>query len=241
MLKQYTLKPLSVMPESPQEPTTAPSRTTPKAKPPKPQPPVEDMTKKELVSGLQWEHPTRTLDVGTINANASRALSKEFLSPAPTMFLPLIKHSLREVARLAARSKRTCQRAIGQYLERLSLREVDEVDKIILSKLCPPFSDKDIATDKGDPEEDSTEYDNPPDDNEHDDTNDNKNDPLLFFMSLLTAIYSSKPPPSTGKTGPAVRMFLDRAKEFLPARTMTGGPQLFFLFTVMIGNCCRNN
>jgi len=34
------------------------------------------MEKKELVNVMQWDHPTRTLNIDTINANATQALSE---------------------------------------------------------------------------------------------------------------------------------------------------------------------
>lgn len=218
ILKQYTWKPWTSRPESPRESATSTSRCKPKDKPAKPRLPVERMNKKELVSALQWEHPTRTLDIGTINANVSRAL-KQFPAPLGNYYLPRIKACLADITRLAARSKRTCQRAIGQYLERLSLYGIDEVDKIILDRLCPPFSAQDMAEESEDPQ----------DNQDLDESNDSRNHPLLFFMSLLNAIYSSKAPCSTGKTGPVVRMFMDRAKDFLPPQDQTGRSCIFFI------------
>ncbi|KAG0015364.1 hypothetical protein BGZ82_001431, partial [Podila clonocystis] len=210
ILKQYTWKPWTSRPESPRETITSTSGHKPKVKAPKPPLPVERMIKKDLVLALQWEHPTRTLDIGTINANVSRAL-KVFPAPHQESYLPRIKTCLADITRLAARTKRTCQRAIGQYLERLSLQDIDEVDKIILGKLCPPFSAQDTVEESEGLQENQ----------DLDESNDNSNYPLLFFMSLLNAIYSSKSPLSTGKTGPVVRMFMDRAKDFLPQQAQT--------------------
>ncbi|KAF9305711.1 hypothetical protein BG003_001245 [Podila horticola] len=210
ILKQYTWKPWTSQPESPRETVTSTSGHKPKIKAPKPPLPVEHMIKKDLVLALQWEHPTRTLDIGTINANVSRAL-KVFPAPHQESYLPRIKTCLADITRLAARTKRTCQQAIGQYLERLSLQDIDEVDKIILGKLCPPFSAQDMVEESEGLQENQ----------DLDESNDNSNYPLLFFMSLLNAIYSSKSPLSTGKTGPVVRMFMDRAKDFIPQQAQT--------------------
>ncbi|KAG0020648.1 hypothetical protein BGZ81_009264, partial [Podila clonocystis] len=217
ILKQYTWKPWTARPESPRESTTSTSRCKRKDKPAKPLLPVELMTKKDLVLALQWEHPTRTLEVGTINANVSRAL-KQFPAPLQDDYFLRIKTCLTDITRLAARSKRTCQRLIGQYLEQLSLHGVDEVDKIILDKLCPPFSVQDVANYKNE-DYNSEQSEDSQENQELDASNDNSNHPLTFFMVLLNTIYSSKPPPSTGKTGPVVRMFMDKAKDFLPQQT----------------------
>ncbi|KAG0250072.1 hypothetical protein BGZ95_007321, partial [Linnemannia exigua] len=44
------------------------------------------------------------------------------------VYLSAIKRSLRDVTRISSRVKRTAQRAIGQYIERLSVNNIDEND-----------------------------------------------------------------------------------------------------------------
>ncbi|KAG0018917.1 hypothetical protein BGZ82_000306 [Podila clonocystis] len=193
----------------------------PKTEHKKPLRSVESMTKKELVSELQWEHPTRTLDIGTVNANVSRVLTKEVGALLPCDYLPRIKACLLDIARLAARSKRICQLAIGQYLEQLPLQDVDEADKTILRSLCPPYTNKDIAIVEDDTTQNSSDPEEPeePEENvDYDDGNDNKNASLLFFMSLLTAIHSSKIPSRGGKSGLAIGLL--KKKGFLPSNVM---------------------
>ncbi|KAI1279268.1 hypothetical protein EDD11_001546, partial [Mortierella claussenii] len=59
--------------------------------------PVIDMDKAALVRAMEWEHPTRVLNVGTINANAKGALKKEFEPSKASMLLPKIKSCLQQV------------------------------------------------------------------------------------------------------------------------------------------------
>lgn len=198
------------------------------------------MTKKELVSELQWEHPTRTLDVSTVNANVTRVLSKEFGAPLQSHYLPCIKTCLSDVAQLAATSKRICQLAIGQYLEQLSLRDVDEADRIILHSLCPPFTDKNMVIVEDTTTQDSGEPEGPKENEENaefDDKNDGRNDLLQFFLSLLTVVHSSKRPSVKSKLGLAVCTFLDRAKNFIPPRAETGR----FGSASLFSSCCGGN
>ncbi|KAF8923369.1 hypothetical protein BGZ47_004799, partial [Haplosporangium gracile] len=120
------LKPWKSPPEPPlvSSTNTSPPKTTPKNK----QRNVATMDKKELVNAMQWDHPTRTLDIGTINANATRALNKGMSQANASAYLSAIKRSLRDVTRISSRIKRTAQRAIGQYIERLSANNIDEND-----------------------------------------------------------------------------------------------------------------
>ncbi|KAG0240551.1 hypothetical protein BG011_003674, partial [Mortierella polycephala] len=60
-MKPYKLKPWKSPPESPMDPLI--NTTPPKVTPKKPQREVETMNKKQLVEAMQWDHPTRTLDI----------------------------------------------------------------------------------------------------------------------------------------------------------------------------------
>lgn len=80
---------------------------------------------KNLVNAMAWEHPTRTLDIGTMNSNATRVLNRNIDQLGSPAFLPLIKSSLSRVVHLSSQVKRTCQRAIGQYIEKLALHNID--------------------------------------------------------------------------------------------------------------------
>ncbi|KAG0246764.1 hypothetical protein BG011_002337, partial [Mortierella polycephala] len=131
---------------------------------------------------------------------------------------------------------RTAQRAIGQYIERLSVHNIDEndnnnntdatnvtdttntkilseVDRRLLNILCPAFSNKDLV--ESSKEETDQEPDKPEGLEELDDSNDKKNEALSFLMSLLIAIHSTKLPRKTGM-GLQVRKFIEQAQDFLP-------------------------
>ncbi|KAF9915994.1 hypothetical protein BX616_004882 [Lobosporangium transversale] len=60
-----------------------------------------------MVRAMQYEHPTRIPDIGTINGNLNRELND---NPQPRS---KIKTCLQEVVRHASETKRTCQRAVG--------------------------------------------------------------------------------------------------------------------------------
>ncbi|KAF8927364.1 hypothetical protein BGZ58_010453 [Dissophora ornata] len=147
---------------------------------------MEDMDKAAFINAMKCEHPTRTLNVGIINANVTTALKKEYL--------PKIKTCLQQV------------RAIGQCIERLSIQGVDETDQLLVDKLCPRVKDKTVADDN------NGEADQERD--EHDGSIVPKNEPLLFLSSLLLAIYVSDLPTNKGM-GLHVRRFIEKAKDFL--------------------------
>ena len=279
-MKQHQWKPWKSFPDSPLEPQAAIYPSIPK--PPPRLPSAEGMDKKDMVNALARDHPMRTLDIGTINANATRGLSKEFGPELSSNYLPRVKIALRDVVRQSSQVKRICQRAIGLYLERLArsineqvvpvvpvvvdvadtvesvqplqpqppqqqplplqqqLSKLDVADRLILDKLCPKFTVKDIA-DSSNINDGTTEDLTKPDDSEHDETMDDKNESLKFLQSLLNAVYSSKLPKKQKEketkdrekdkememekkkgNGHAVRLFIERARDFLPAITEDG-------------------
>jgi hypothetical protein len=230
ILKQFVSKPWTAPPESPEEP---PSPPKPKPKPKKDPPSLHNMEKDELVEELQWQHPTRTLDVGTINSNATRALAKESLPPE---FLPRIKTCLSRSTQLAIKTKRTCQQAIGQYLEQLSLENLDSMDRLVLRQLCRPFTNKDVLEAEKGTAEDLTEYEatENPDGIDICEDGGKRNPAQPFFLSLLSAIYNSAPPNKKERESisvQAVRAFLIKAKDFLP---LQNGQGMLFFFEILL-------
>lgn len=87
------------------------------------------MVKKDLVDAMAWDHPTRTLELGTINPNVTRALNKDHSQPEPSVLLPRINSCLSRVVRLSSKVKRTCQIAIGLYIEQLALHHIQEDER----------------------------------------------------------------------------------------------------------------
>ncbi|KAI1285016.1 hypothetical protein EDD11_001117, partial [Mortierella claussenii] len=110
-LKQYKAKQWKKMPEVPPNPT---SKKPKKSTPLRDRRPVANMSKVELIRTLAREHPSSTLDIGTVSANV-----KEALSGGPDLALQVVS-CLREAVRLAANTKRRCQGLIAQYIEQLA-------------------------------------------------------------------------------------------------------------------------
>ncbi|KAF9080153.1 hypothetical protein BGX23_002572, partial [Mortierella sp. AD031] len=143
-MKQYQLKPWKSPPDSPLDHAGKKNER-------RPLPKVRDVTnmdKKNLVDAMAWDHPTRTLELGTINSNATRALNRSPEQPGLPALLPRIKSSLSRIVRLSSQVKRTCQRAIGQYIEHLALHHIDEEE------------DEGDNTKEDNTKEDSTKEDN---------------------------------------------------------------------------------
>ncbi|KAG0285569.1 hypothetical protein BGZ98_005448, partial [Dissophora globulifera] len=180
------------------------------------------MTKIQLIRAMQTEHPLRTLDIGTLKANTSRALKKEFYDDEDLQakLRKAMTTCLSDISTLASKSKRVCQQAVGQYLENLSIDQLDEDDKVILSYLTSPFSVQEIAAAKNgvspNPEDELSDDTEDPDA----DVND-KNSSVGFFMSLLVAIYKASTPQGKKKDGPAAAacLFLHKAKAYLQPKT----------------------
>ncbi|KAG9072050.1 hypothetical protein KI688_006272 [Linnemannia hyalina] len=193
-----------------------------KSTPKKDQPAADKMTKFQLVKAMQREHPLRTLDIGTLKANTSRALKKEI--PYDAELQQKLQHAittcLSDISKLASRTKRRCQQAVGQYLENLSVDHLDEVDRTIFSYLTPYFSVQEIEEAKNgitpNPEEKPSDNKNNPQA-----SIDNKNSPEAFFLSLLVAIYKASAPQKTKNAcaSAAVGLFLHKAKDYLPPKT----------------------
>jgi hypothetical protein len=254
-MKQHKLKPWKKPPDPPID--ASPDNLQSKQQPKKKLPSVDNMDKKNLVLAMQRDHPTRTLNIGTLNANATRALQKKFPPSAAAIFLPKVKISLQRVTRLSAQIKRTCERAIGSSLERLSLdyieeddiadgtttegtavdgtavgsstgnikhkqslKKVPEIDRLILEKLCPAFSEKDLAAFGNRVEQEPVNSETV---DEHDDSNDNKNEPLQFLLSLCNAIHSRTFPNEKG-IGVHVCAFIKQANMSLPPMTKDRTP-----------------
>ncbi|KAF9273534.1 hypothetical protein BGZ74_004734, partial [Mortierella antarctica] len=182
------------------------------------------MSKIQLVRAMQSEHPLQTCDIGTLKANTSWALKKEVGvgTDLQQRLQGTITTCLSDVSQLSSRTKHACQQAVSQYLENLSVKHLDEDDKIILRYLNSPFSVQEIATAKKgstpNPEEESTD-----DDDDCEASDSNKNSSSEFFTSLLIAIYKDRAPQEKKKMNAATAMclFLQKAKAYLPPKTGT--------------------
>jgi len=166
-------------------------------------PKLVDENKKDLLYAFRWEHPMRTLNVGTLNANVGRVLNDK------PLLCSKIKACLREVVCHASRTKRICQRAIGQYVERLSTIGVDDIDRKLLDLICPRITAKSPAKSESleEAEEEPTL---------HDDESIKKDKQASFLSTLLQSIYTKNIPSANKGQGNHVRDFIKKAKDFLP-------------------------
>jgi hypothetical protein len=99
------------------------------------------------ISAMDFDHPIRALNLGTVQANAKRAISRNTTHSAENQSILIqgIRSCFQQVTRQGSEAARTLQCGIGMYLESLSARKVDETDKLILRKLCPDFTIQEIA------------------------------------------------------------------------------------------------
>jgi len=184
-------------------------------KPPKPKaPPANErdvtlMDKKELVKGMQWEHPLRTLSVGTLNANIKQVLSNN------STLRYNVRTSIQQVVRLASETKRICQRAIAQYIERVVDIKMDPKDIELLDMICPRIQPKVKDKDQDNEADELEELDHQ--------IEEKQDRQASFLTSLMHCIYNKARPSRTKPTAMDVKVteFIARASDFLPA--MTGG------------------
>ncbi|KAF9951295.1 hypothetical protein BGZ72_007152 [Mortierella alpina] len=198
---RYKRKPYTQTPESPLE-----------KKPPKPAKRKETKTRKtitakstkvDLTRAMSWEHPTITLDVGTVSANVGRALGEADLAAE-------LLGCLQEITRLASEIKRQGQQLIGRYIEYIFAQgDLTAADKRLLDYLCPRVTSgtKDDSEDDQDQEEDDIAQ---------------ADDTAKFYNTLLIHIYSGNPivvptlkpgqPPNKSAAW-CVKQFIDRVAE----------------------------
>ncbi|KAK3819889.1 MAG: hypothetical protein J3Q66DRAFT_367938 [Benniella sp.] len=144
ILKQYRLKPYTKVPDNPaglkakaeDQPSIETNSVGPESN--KPEKNVNaDTDKAGLVRGMSWEHPTITMDVGTLSVNIKRAMGESPL-------VSEVKSCLKDAVRLAFESKRRGQQIIGQYVEAIFATgaELSSIDRDILNSMCPSVSSR---------------------------------------------------------------------------------------------------
>lgn len=205
-MKQYKWKPWTKPPESPVDLDTG---TKSKSKATETESSlstattvVADMDKRQLVRALCWEHPTVTLDIGTLSANVNEVLKDE-----PALQQEVLD-CIRKAVRLAAEIKRSCQRLIGLYLERLTVPGVlQPSDTDVLDHICPR-----IAPKTTDPAADRT--DNDEEDKDASDLGGNGDKQEQFLAALLRYLYSGNYPKRQG-VGNVVNTFIIRLEDLM--------------------------
>ncbi|KAF9382477.1 hypothetical protein CPC16_009322 [Podila verticillata] len=92
-----------------------------------------NLDKKGLVRSMNWNHPTSSLEIGTVCANVRRVVMDGEMQQE-------VVDCLQEAPRLAAGVKREAQRLIGHFVEMLRDRmdKVEEERRIILELMTPP-------------------------------------------------------------------------------------------------------
>ncbi|KAI8345127.1 hypothetical protein B0O80DRAFT_431838 [Mortierella sp. GBAus27b] len=75
LVKQYAWKPWQGRLDPPSYSTPPQSKSNTDPEPTKPRD-MGEMSKQSLTNAMQWEHPIRTLSIGTLNANLKRVLSE---------------------------------------------------------------------------------------------------------------------------------------------------------------------
>ncbi|KAF9345765.1 hypothetical protein BGX26_002764 [Mortierella sp. AD094] len=142
--------------------------------------PVKKMAKKDLVKEMSWLHPTVTLDIGTVSANASRALKGD-----TDDLVSEVKRCLSEVVSSASNTNRLCQQLIGRFIEVITApgSVVTVSDREILDRLCARVKAKDNEGDADGSEENDYDFD----------VKTKFSIQQQFFSGLLRYLYSRNP------------------------------------------------
>ncbi|KAF9149346.1 hypothetical protein BGX20_006012, partial [Mortierella sp. AD010] len=200
-MKQYAWKPSKYLPEDPIHNIDLPKKTVKPIKQ-RNRAPVEKMAKKDLVKEMGWLHPTVTLDIGTISANASRALKGDTDDLASE-----VKRCLSEVVSSASNTKRLCQQLIGRFIEVITApgSVVTASDREILDRLCARVKSKDNEGDADGSEENDYDFD----------VKTKFSIQQAFFSGVLRYLYSSNALGTfnSGKNSEFVTRFVVRMQE----------------------------
>ncbi|KAK3822858.1 MAG: hypothetical protein J3Q66DRAFT_437301 [Benniella sp.] len=224
-MKRYKWKPYAVTPEAPSSDpssSTNPSPSTDSSVPTDPSPtapskrknppPLPNGPQKQpLLKCMNWEHPTSTLDIGTISANIRGAVLNpprfESLSIDPESqrndVASEVERCIKDVVKYASETKRTCQLLVAGFIEEIGrLGEINESDRALLDLVCPRISVK------------KTEGGDTPENNEDDITlQPPKDGQTGFLYTLLIYLYSGTCNFGSWSGGQVVR-FINRAHEF---------------------------
>lgn len=161
---------------------------------------------------LAYQHPTSSLDVGTLWANVGRTVLND-----PNLQNQVVQ-CIRDAVHDAACTKRKGQRVIGQFIEYVDQQGIGADDRVFLDLLCPRITRKDAEVHHAN----DNDNDDDEDDTELDSTSmGKKNDLQSFLWSFLVHLYSGNYPRAQG-TGQKVNDFIDRLSHlgiYTPPRT----------------------
>jgi hypothetical protein len=147
------------------------------------------------------EHPVVTLNIGTLKANIHRAITEDDVH----LEAEVLK-TLREVVHHAANTKRTFQRLVGQFIEKVVDQDIQEADRKFLDLLCPRIVPSELHTTEDDQEEQEEG------EGDQDPTKDSSIQ-AQFIKSILLYIWSGNRPAGKLKDS-SLHGFIDRAHEF---------------------------
>jgi len=141
--------------------------------------PIHKMNKLQIIRALQWQHPTVTLDVGTLEANTKRVTEGNESAE--------VLRCLREAVHQAADLKRSCLQLLGRFVERVTdptatfTKEQKALDRDLQDLICPRIS----GTSQDEDDEDERV---------NDDTDSEANEDIQqsFLKKLVTYLHSRK-------------------------------------------------
>ncbi|KAF9558374.1 hypothetical protein EC968_007111 [Mortierella alpina] len=202
---QYTWKPWTKAPENPLISNSKASAKKKKKKKKELKPITSTTGKRDLLFAMVREHPTVTLDLGTLQANVQR-------SPVESDLEPHIMQCLQDITQTAAHIKRSGQKLLGLFIEAAFVSPKPS-DRMLLDYLCPRVSSKVDSDEQDEDEREQAEEDPEFTNSEH----------VQFFHVLLNYLYNDHPIKTETKVGERVQRFIDRAQEYRfgkPAQTM---------------------
>ena len=141
--------------------------------------PIHKMNKLQIIRALQWQHPTVTLDVGTLEANTKRVTEGNESAE--------VLRCLREAVHQAADLKRSCLQLLGRFVERVTdptatfTKEQKALDRDLQDLICPRISGTSLDEDDED-------------ERVNDDTDSEANEDIQqsFLKKLVTYLHSRK-------------------------------------------------
>lgn len=177
-----------------------------------------NLNKKGLMQSMNWNHPTSSLEIGTVCANVRHMVMDGEMQQE-------VVNCLQEAPWLAAGVKREAQHLIGHFMEMLRdhMDKVEEEQRIILELMTPPQTmtesyqlqcRKDCITevewemllsicnwikpadiDEGEEDTSSNE------ENSNSNVEDRKDKEFCILLSFLTYLYSGNYPKENSKAG----------------------------------------
>ena len=202
---QYAWKPPKKSPsseppssESPDGPSSTPKEPAKKVRPKLEQ--DRELGRKDILDELAWEHPTVTLDLGTLNKNVAAAFEGRPTAASKSKSKSVVS-CIRGAVREALSVKRHCQELIGNYVEAVffphaagerrphePVAEIDPDDTLILNDICPHVPPKASSKNEDDGIEDGH----------------GQGKSTAFLQSFLAFLYSGNMPQDRG-LGPVSR------------------------------------